>query len=76
MLGVLKIKLASGIKFGHDGADAAYFLPMVVSTVIACHPFLFRECVRIDPSCRIMKSQVLGRYRLAGVGSSDRSVVV
>ncbi|CAN6878985.1 unnamed protein product [Brassica oleracea] len=27
----------------------------------------------IDPSCRVMKSQVLGRYRLAGVGSSDRS---
>ncbi|WZZ75721.1 hypothetical protein YC2023_087091 [Brassica napus] len=37
------------------------FLPMVVSAVIACHPFLFRECVRSVSE---------------GVGSSDRSVVV
>ncbi|CAN7120039.1 unnamed protein product [Brassica rapa subsp. narinosa] len=29
----------------------------------------------IDPSCRVMKSQVLGRYRLASVGCSDKSCV-
>ncbi|CAN7014297.1 unnamed protein product, partial [Brassica oleracea var. botrytis] len=38
--------LGGSVTNGWSGVETPDFLPMVVSAVIACRPFPFRECVR------------------------------